>query len=371
MTRPRIRRKLFHHDATRRTVQRDVDDEMRFHLQTTHRGSRRARDARVTTPASWRSAEYGDIARRARRAGVDRPAARRKVRGCREWLASVGQDVKFAARSLRARPGFAATVLLTLALGIGANAAIFSVVDAVLLKPLPFAQPDRLVHLWETYQSNVDNRSEASYPDYLDWRARNRSFTDLGGLPRRRRSCSAADHPQIVSAPRKTTANFFDVLGVHAVVGRTFAAGEDAVGVPRRVRAQLRVLAAQVRRRSLASSVARSCSTAPRRRSSACCRRTFSSRARATSPIWAPIDRAATARGSSAAITGSTSSRASSDGRRAARPRRRTCRPSCATLAREYPPTNADAMDRSFRCAIELVGSVRPLVLLLYGAVAS
>src|SRR5262249_25468042 len=145
----------------------------------------------------------------------------------------VAQDVRFAARSLRKRPGFAATVLLTLALGIGANAAIFSVVDAVLLKPLPFARPDRLVHLWEIFESKVDSRSEASYPDYLDWRARNPSFADIAGY-QGSGYIVGTEHPALARGG-KTTANFFDVLGVHAAIGRTFVSGEDAVGAPLRV----------------------------------------------------------------------------------------------------------------------------------------
>src|SRR5262249_49714578 len=114
-----------------------------------------------------------------------------------------------------------------------ANAAIFSVVYAVLLKPLPFVRPERLVHLWEVYQSKVDNRSEASYPDYVDWRARNRSFSDMAGY-----SSSGfvfgTEHPEAIRAA-KTTANFFDLLGVHATLGRTFVAGEDTPGARRNV----------------------------------------------------------------------------------------------------------------------------------------
>src|SRR5205809_8084893 len=105
-------------------------------------------------------------------AGIDRRVAR-KTRW-RERIASIGEDVRISLRGLRARPGFTATVLLTLALGIGANAAIFSVMYAVLLKPLPFAHPEQLVHIWETFDGTIDSRSEASFLDYVDLRARTR-----------------------------------------------------------------------------------------------------------------------------------------------------------------------------------------------------
>jgi putative ABC transport system permease protein len=148
-----------------------------------------------------------------------------------EWLESISQDIRFGLRGLRSRPGFAITVLLTLALGVGANTAIFSVVDAVLLRPLPFAQPDRLVHLWETFESKVDNRSEASYPDYLDWRARNTGFTDLAGYQGGGFLLGGSQPMTLTGA--KSTANFFDVLGVRPIVGRSFVAGEDAPGAPK------------------------------------------------------------------------------------------------------------------------------------------
>ncbi len=356
-------RKLFHHEATRRTVQRDVDEEMRFHLD------RRIDDlvARGMPASDAREValrEFGDIrAARAELASMDRRRVRKFAAS--EWLASVGQDVKFAARSLRKRPGFAVTVLLTLALGIGANAAIFSVVDAVLLKPLPFAQPDRLVHLWETYQSNVDNRSEASYPDYLDWRARNRSFTDLAGY-HGSGFVFGTDHPQIVRAG-KTTANFFDVLGVHAEIGRTFDAGEDAVGVPRRV-----LLSYAFWQRNFAGdrsvvgrtivldgTTATVIGVLPKE---------FQFARLGNVSIWAPIDRLDRSRQQRGMHWLNVVARLK-DGV-APRAAATDMSSMMAQLAHEYPPTNSGRDGQVVALRDQLIGSVRPLVLLLYGAVA-
>jgi len=95
------------------------------------------------------------------------------------WLGWLSQDARQGVRRLRDAPGFAAIVIVTLALGLGASTALFSVVDAVLLRPLPFAQDDSLVML---YASNPDKsipRFGVSHPDYRDWREQTRSFTDL------------------------------------------------------------------------------------------------------------------------------------------------------------------------------------------------
>jgi len=222
-------RRLPHAGATRGSIQRDVDDEMRFHIQTRiddlmKQGNSRA-DAESTAVR-----EYGDLAAARRElAAIDRRHARRGA--WREWLASLGQDIRFGIRGLKSRPVFTITVLLTLALGIGANTAIFSIVDSVLLRPLPFAKPDRLVHLWETFDSKVDQRSEASFPDYLEWRSRNTVFSDLAGYHDAVFLVGGAQPTTVGGA--KVTANFFDVLGVHPIAGRTFVAGEDAVGAPR------------------------------------------------------------------------------------------------------------------------------------------
>src|SRR5918993_390595 len=86
-------------------------------------------------------------------------------------MTTLFKDVRYALRTLLRQPGFAAVAVVTLALGIGANTAIFSVIDAALLRSLPYREPGRLVHLWESKQSRDFERREASYPDLLDWRA--------------------------------------------------------------------------------------------------------------------------------------------------------------------------------------------------------
>src|SRR5512133_709611 len=92
-------------------------------------------------------------------------------------MISVPRDLRFAVRNLRRAPGFAAVAVVTLALGIGANAAIFSMIDAVLLRQLPFHEPDRLVRLYET-EASPGNYPFAG-PDFVDWKTQNKSFQDM------------------------------------------------------------------------------------------------------------------------------------------------------------------------------------------------
>lgn len=128
-------------------------------------------------------------------------------------------DIRDALRQLRHRPAFAMTVVLTLALGIGANALVFSAVRAVLLRPLPFPEPHRLVAIWET-QPGVRTRSVAP-ANFLDWRSAS-GFDGLAAYNRRRRSLGGDDPQRITVAT--VSSNFFDVLRVDAEIGRTFAA---------------------------------------------------------------------------------------------------------------------------------------------------
>jgi len=160
-----------------------------------------------------------------------------------EWTVDMLlQDLRYAARQLTGRPAFALLAVLTLALGIGANTAIFSVVHGVLLKPLPYAEPDRLVQLWET--NPLRNWTEATIApaNLLDWRERNRVFEDLAwymGSDTREGGISGytlnegqeAEHVegQLVSA------NFFRVLGVQPALGRNFTLEESTPGQHRAI----------------------------------------------------------------------------------------------------------------------------------------
>ena len=145
------------------------------------------------------------------------------------------QDLRFAVRGLRKHPGFAFVAIVTLALGIGANTAVFSVVDASLLKPLPYREPDRLVHLWELRLERQFPRSEASYPDYLDFVAATSTLEEIAGYAGGGSMTMTGDgRPERLSGLR-VTANFFDVLGVDPALGRLFDPRDEAAGGERLV----------------------------------------------------------------------------------------------------------------------------------------
>ena len=146
-------------------------------------------------------------------------------------LADVWADLRYAARVLRRAPGFTAAVVLTLALGIGANSAMFALVDAALLRPLPFPAPDRLVMLWE--RSAAAPRAGVSPLNLADWTARNRSFQAIGGyVPNIGGMVMAGPDGTAETVPRQwVTAGIFDALGITPVVGRTFITADDTQGL--------------------------------------------------------------------------------------------------------------------------------------------
>ena len=137
-------------------------------------------------------------------------------------------DLKFAFRQLLKNPGFTAVAVLTLALGIGANTAIFSVVNAVLLRPLPYPAAHQLVRLFEKVDrvAMAGDHMEVAPANFLDWQAQSRSFSGIaaflfGGVP----LATAGGADRVESA--HVTHNLFSVLGVNAMLGRTFALEED------------------------------------------------------------------------------------------------------------------------------------------------
>src|SRR4051794_22310479 len=136
------------------------------------------------------------------------------------------QDLRYALRMLIRKPGFTIVAVFTLALGIGANTAIFSVVNSVLLKPLPFDRPEQLIKLWESFPRGFGT---VSVPNLKDWREQNTAFTGIAAYQSAGYSLQSNDYSERVPAAT-VTANFFDVVGAGPRLGRAFQQGEDAPG---------------------------------------------------------------------------------------------------------------------------------------------
>ena len=148
------------------------------------------------------------------------------------WIADVGQDVRYLSRALRANPGFGTAVILTLALGIGANTAVFSVVNAVLLTPPPYPDPDRIVMLVNTFRGRV-SAPGTSAPKFTVWRQSTTAFAEVAvyALGRRSLDVTNGDDPRAVPVGRASV-EFFHLFGVRVARGRTFTAAEDRPGGP-------------------------------------------------------------------------------------------------------------------------------------------
>jgi putative ABC transport system permease protein len=140
-------------------------------------------------------------------------------------MRTLKQDVKYGLRMLAKNPAFTAVAVLTLALGIGANTAIFSVVDAALLRTLPYKEPGRLVYVWSAEKARGINQSTVSIPDLRDWREQSRAFDGMVGWWSGTFNLSGGDEPQQVSG-WIVSPDFFDVLGARPELGRTFAMGD-------------------------------------------------------------------------------------------------------------------------------------------------
>jgi predicted permease len=204
-------RALWHREA----VERDLDDELRFHIEM------------ETEAGVGRGLSRAEARRRAliTFGGVEQYREEtRDTRGL-NWLVDARADVRHAARLLLSHPGFSAAVILTLALGIGANTAIFSVVNAVLLRPSPFANPDRIVMVWETDRGSNTRHEPAAWPDVVDFRAGSRTLQSIGSMVGMDMTLTGTGDPQRV-AGLGVTPNLLTLLGVRPLVGRFFTAAE-------------------------------------------------------------------------------------------------------------------------------------------------
>jgi putative ABC transport system permease protein len=190
----------------------DLDEEMQFHLELQAEENQ----------GNGMSAEESRYAARRRFGNAIR--LKETSRNVWTWpsVESFAQDLRYALRMLRKNPGFTMTAVATLALGIGATTAVFSVVSAVLLRPLPFRDPNRLVMLWETWEKRGESRVVVSPRNFADWKEQSKSFEDMAAM------AGGGPAPiQIAAEPTEfpaveVTGNFFDELGVRPVLGRSF-----------------------------------------------------------------------------------------------------------------------------------------------------
>jgi putative ABC transport system permease protein len=145
------------------------------------------------------------------------------------FFADLRQDIRYALRMLAKNPAFTAIAIMALALGIGANSAIFSVVDAVLLRPLPFKHPEQLVMVWENAAHMGFPKNTPSPANFLDWQKQSQSFTGIAATAERSFNLTGVGEPERLDG-RRVSANLFDLLGVPALFGRAFVSDDDRPG---------------------------------------------------------------------------------------------------------------------------------------------
>ena len=146
------------------------------------------------------------------------------------WL----QDARYAARSLRKSPGFTLAAAITLALGVGANTAIFSVVNAVMLRPLPYSNSGQLVRIWESNVERGFPTFAVSHPNFLDWRAQAKSFQAMAAMDNIGLTWTSGGEAEVLIG-RRVTATFLPTLQVAPILGRNFLDEEDRPGGTTRV----------------------------------------------------------------------------------------------------------------------------------------
>ena len=207
-------------------VEQEVDEELAFHLDM------HTRDlvAKGMDPRAARQAaldRVGDL-QQLRRVCLDLGRKRDRTMRIRQWIDELRHDVTFSIRQLRASPGFAAVAILTLALGIGANSAIFALADATLLRPLRFAEADRLVQLHE--RTPTVDRSVVAPFEAAEWIARNRTFESMAAVSSNKRTIADRDGAGALIDYQNVGVRFFDLFRVTPIAGRTFLPEDDRPG---------------------------------------------------------------------------------------------------------------------------------------------
>jgi putative ABC transport system permease protein len=217
----------------RKSLREEVHTELEFHLAMR---TEEYQAQGLPSQAAREKAEerFGDVRRMERQAYQ---AERTRIRNQERVLLMDGlkQDLQFGLRQLWKRPGFSVIALAMLAIGIGANTAIFSVVQSILLQPLPFHEPDRILQLWESRLDQGRERTSFAPANFWDMRDMAQAFEDLGAYRWSQANLTGLDHPERLRAGRVTAGFFGEVLGVRPVLGRTILPGEDEPGGENRV----------------------------------------------------------------------------------------------------------------------------------------
>jgi putative ABC transport system permease protein len=206
----------------KRELEQEVEDEIRSHLELQFEDNLRLG---MNPEEARRQAQI-------KFGGVTQTQERYREQRGLPMLETFLQDLRFGARMLKKNPGFTFIAVLTLGLGIGANTAIFSMVYALLLRPLPYAEAERLVQLAE--KSRAGGRLDVSYPNFDDWRARAQSFEGMASVRNQSFSLTGVDQP-VQLRGRTVSWNFFQLLGVQPQLGRVFVDADDKYGATRTV----------------------------------------------------------------------------------------------------------------------------------------
>jgi putative ABC transport system permease protein len=203
----------------RRRLEGELDEELRLHLEMAAEEHRR----RGLSEEEARRVALRDFG------GVTQVRESMREREGLLWVENVRRDVGYALRQMKKSPGFALVVVVTLALGIGANTTVFSIVDAVLLRPLPYAHPERLVEVQSRETTGTLSGGAVSYPDFFDWRAQNRTFEHLVSYHDNSLTLTGVERPVHLSG-YVVSWELLPTLGVSPELGRGFRPEDEKLG---------------------------------------------------------------------------------------------------------------------------------------------